>query len=278
MCAFERSEKGMDFFMKNIIVEYISKEIIISLIVVLIGLVVYAFSKKIINKLLEKNQSNNKITKKKKTYIKLFDSIIKYIILIAVLIIVLQVNGINVTSIIAGLGLVSVIAGFALQDALKDVIMGVNIIIDNYYSVGDVLKLDDTEGKVMEIGLKTTKLLDINNGNILVIANREINKALSLSTQFDIDIPLPYEEKLEDMEKIIAEIIVNISKLSNVKNVEYRGVNEFSDSAIMYKIRLYGTKVETNPQLKRDANGIIKLELDKNNISIPYTQIDVHQK
>ncbi len=264
--------------MKNIIVEYISKEIIISLIVVLIGLVVYAFSKKIINKLLEKNQSNNKITKKKKTYIKLFDSIIKYIILIAVLIIVLQVNGINVTSIIAGLGLVPVIAGLALQDALKDVIMGVNIIIDNYYSVGDVLKLDNVEGKVMEIGLKTTKLLDINNGNILVIANREINKALSLSTQFDIDIPLPYEEKIEDMEKIIAEIIVNISKLSNVKNVEYRGVNEFSDSAIMYKIRLYGTKVETNPQLKRDANRIIKLELDKNNINIPYTQIDVHQK
>ena len=264
--------------MKNIIVEFISKEIIISLIVVLIGLVVYAFSKKIINKLLEKNQSNNKITKKKKTYIKLFDSIIKYIILIAVLIIVLQVNGINVTSIIAGLGLVSVIAGLALQDALKDVIMGVNIIIDNYYSVGDVLKLDDTEGKVMEIGLKTTKLLDINNGNVLVIANREINKALSMSTQFDIDIPLPYEEKIEDVEKIIAEILVKISKLANVKNVEYRGVQEFADSAIMYKIRIYGIKVETNPQLKRDANRIIKLELDKNNINIPYTQIDIHQK
>lgn len=264
--------------MKNIIIEFISKEIIISLIVILIGLLVYAFSKRIINRILEKNQSNNKITKKKKTYIKLFDSIIKYIILIAVLIIVLQINGINVTSIIAGLGLVSVIAGLALQDALKDVIMGVNIIIDNYYSVGDVLKLDDAEGKVMEIGLKTTKLLDINNGNVLVIANREINKALSMSTQFDIDIPLPYEEKIEDMEKIIAEMLVSISKLPNVKNVEYRGVKEFADSAIMYKIRIYGTKVETNPQLKRDANRVIKFELDKNNISIPYTQIDVHQK
>ena len=264
--------------MKNIIIEFISKEIIISLIVILIGLLVYAFSKRIINKILEKTKSNNKITKKKKTYIKLFDSIIKYIILIAVLIIVLQINGINVTSIIAGLGLVSVIAGLALQDALKDVIMGVNIIIDNYYSVGDVLKLDDAEGKVMEIGLKTTKLLDINNGNVLVIANREINKALSMSTQFDIDIPLPYEEKIEDMEKIIAEMLVSISKLPNVKNVEYRGVKEFADSAIMYKIRIYGTKVETNPQLKRDANRVIKFELDKNNISIPYTQIDVHQK
>ena len=107
---------------------------------------------------------------------------------------------------------------------------------------------------------------------------REINKALSMSTQFDIDIPLPYEEKIEDMEKIIAEMLVSISKLPNVKNVEYRGVKEFADSAIMYKIRIYGTKVETNPQLKRDANRVIKFELDKNNISIPYTQIDVHQK
>ena len=51
--------------MKNIIIEFISKEIIISLIVILIGLLVYAFSKRIINRILEKNQSNNKSVERK---------------------------------------------------------------------------------------------------------------------------------------------------------------------------------------------------------------------
>ena len=151
-------------------------------------------------------------------------------------------------------------------------------IIDNYFSVGDVIKIGDVEGKVTEIGLKATKLKDINNANTLVIANREINKALNLSTQIDIDIPLPYEEKLVDIEEIIGKIINDIELLPNVKNIEYKGINKFDKSAIMYKIRIYGTKVENNPQLKRDANRVIKLELDKNNINIPYTQIDIHTK
>ena len=91
--------------------------------------------------------------------------------------------GFNVTSFIAGLGVVSVIVGLAVQDALKDIIMGFNIIVDNYYSVGDIIKIGDVEGKVVELGVKATKLKDINTDNILVIANRNISQALRISDQ-----------------------------------------------------------------------------------------------
>ena len=49
---------------------------------------------------------------------------------------VLQLLGFNVSSVIAGVGIVSAIVGLSLQDALKDIIMGFNIIIDSYFSVG----------------------------------------------------------------------------------------------------------------------------------------------
>lgn len=198
-------------------------------------------------------------------------------LLIIVSVIILQINGVNVSSIIASLGVITVIVGFALQDALKDIIMGINIVIDDYFSVGDVLKIGDVEGKVIEIGLKSTRMKDINNENIFVISNRNISEALNLSEQLDIDIPLPYEEKVTKMEEIIDKMVEQIGQIENVTKVEYKGLNQFADSAIYYKIRIF-CKPELKPQIKRDANRIIKLELDENNISIPYKQIDIHNK
>ncbi len=254
--------------------DIISTELIVSLIIVILGFLIYFLLKCLINKILDKRKY---VSKKKKTYLKLFKSIFKYVILIVVVVLVLQVNGINVTSIIAGLGIASVIAGFALQDAIKDIIMGFNIIVDEYYSVGDVVRIGEIEGKVLELGLKSTKMIDINTNNTFVIANREISKSLVLSTQFDIDIPIPYKEKISRVESIIEEIISQVKDLKNITNIEYRGLNKFGESAIYYKIRMYA-KAEYQPQLKRDINRIIKLELDKNNIDIPYLQVDIHNK
>lgn len=252
----------------------ISKELIISVIIIILGILIYFIIKSIINRILDKRKY---VSKKKKTYLKLFNSIFKYLIMAIVVITVLQVNGINVSSIIAGLGIVSLIAGFALQDALKDIIMGFNIIVDEYYSIGDVIKIDNIEGKVLEVGLKSTKMKDINTNNIFIIANRNISKSHIISTQFDIDIPVPYNEKITRIENIIDDIIKQIKVMNNITDVEYRGLNKFGDSAIYYKIRMYA-KAEYQPQLKRDINRIVKLELDRNNIDIPFMQIDIHNK
>lgn len=252
----------------------ISKELIISVIIIILGILIYFIIKSIINRILDKRKY---VSKKKKTYLKLFNSIFKYLIMAIVVITVLQVNGINVSSIIAGLGIVSLIAGFALQDALKDIIMGFNIIVDEYYSIGDVIKIDNIEGKVLEVGLKSTKMKDINTNNIFIIANRNISKSHIISTQFDIDIPVPYNEKITRIENIIDDIIKQIKVMKNIIDVEYRGLNKFGDSAIYYKIRMYA-KAEYQPQLKRDINRIVKLELDRNNIDIPFMQIDIHNK
>lgn len=252
-----------------------SKEIIISVAIVISAIVIYFILKKFIKKIIEKQEKNKNMSRKRKTYAKLFSSILKYLMIILVILSVLQVNGVNVTSLIAGLGVASAIVGLALQDALKDVVMGVNIIVDDYFSVGDVLKINDVEGKVIEVGLKTTKMKDVNTNDVFVIANRNIGEALRLSNQLDIDVPLPYEENIKEMETILHSAMMKIDKLEHVTNVEYRGVKEFGDSAIFYKLRLY-CKPDYKAQTKRDANRIIKLELDENDITIPYMQIDVH--
>lgn len=255
-----------------------NRNLYVSAIVVVLGIAFYILIRKLTNRVLDKR--GHQMNRKKKTYAKLFNNIFKYIMLIIVIVTVLQINGVNVTSIVAGLGLVSVIAGLALQDALKDIIMGFNLIVDDYFAVGDVVRITGVdgqtiEGKVMEIGLKATKIKDTLAGNILVIANRNISQALTVSTMVDIDIPLPYEEKKEKIEKIIVEMLPQIAMIENVSNVEYKGIHKFDNSAIIYKIR-FQCKPELRFQATRDANGIIKSTLDKNKVEIPYTQISVH--
>lgn len=265
--------------MENIEKFIANDKLINSILTILIGVGIYLIIEIIVNKLVEKIKKKNKSNKTKKalTYAKLFKSISKYLILIFCVIVILDINGFNVSSLLAGLGIASVVVGLAIQDALKDIIMGFNILVDHYYEVGDIVKIDSVEGKVIELGLKTTKLKDINTQEIYVVANRNISKALIDSKQFDLDIPCPYDKKINEIEDILNLIIEKVKKIKGIESVEYKGIQEFADSSIKYKLRMHANP-EVIPQLKRDIRVIIKKEFDKHNIEIPFMQVDVHSK
>ena len=118
---------------------------------------------------------------------------------------------------------------------------------------------------------------DIANGNIYTVANRNISSALVLSNELYLDVPLSYELDLKTAEKVLNKIADKIGKLESVDECKYLGLNEFNDSSISYKIKIL-TKPNIKFQTKRAANRIIKEELDANNISIPYPQLDIHTK
>lgn len=259
---------------ENLINEVWQAQLIKSLIVIIVSLVLY---KSITAIFKEKDSSKLFGSKKGKTYMKMVKSIIRYIFIIVTVLIVLQINGINVGSMLAGVGILGVIIGFAVQDALKDIIKGFDIISDSYYQVGDIIKYGDIEGKVLVIGLKTTKVEDIRNKNIISIANRNIDKVEIVSNMVNVIVPMPYEVKLEDAEKAIQDILKLINENKDVEKSEYRSVDELADSSINYHIKVYCNPA-IKPQIKRDALRCVLVGLDKNNIQVPYNQIDVHNK
>ena len=222
-------------------------------------------------------KGKNKIDNRKRTYIKFFTNILKYAFIIVTLLLILQTNGINVSSMLAGVGIASAIVGLALQDIIKDIIMGADIVTDNYFSVGDVIKYKDTEGKVIGFGLRTTKLQDIKNGNIISITNRNITEAEILSNKLYMDIPVPYELTVAKMEEVSNTIAENIKSNDMIEDCRFLGLSDFMDSYIVCKLEII-----YNPEFKysvrRIANKAIKEELDRNEISVPYTQIDIHNK
>ena len=68
--------------------------------------------------------------------------------------ILLNLYGVNTTSLIAGLGIAGAVLGLALQDALKDIFNGLSIIFDNYFVVGDLVDYNGFVGTVTDFGLK----------------------------------------------------------------------------------------------------------------------------
>ena len=261
--------------MEKILSTINNNKLYISAIIAVIGIIIYQIIKRTINKILERDKKRNKLDKKGRTVVKLFTNIIKYVIIAIVAVLILQIYGVNVNSLVAGLGLVSVVVGLAIQDPLKDIITGVNIITDDYFSLGDVIKIDDIEGKVVQLGVRTTKIKDVANGNILVIANRNINKALKVSEELYIDIPLSYEEETDKIAKILNKVCITIQKQEDVFEAKYLGIGSFGDSAINYKLKI-NCRPETKPTVRRRVYNIVKSELDRNEISIPYPQLTIH--
>ena len=253
------------------------EKIIGSLVIVLIAIIVY----KIATYILEKSENNDKLnlftSNKSKTYIKLMKSIIRYVIMILTGLVILQINGINVSSVLAGVGIFGVVFGFAIQDWLKDIIRGSSIISDDYFKVGDIVKYNGIEGKVLVIGLKTTKIKDLSTSNVISIANRKIEEVEVVSNVIYVRIPMSYKIKIEKAEKAIDEILNLVNTNDNVSKSRYMGVAEMADSSVQYLI-----EVTCNPQYKlqvrRDTIRSIMVVLNNNNIEVPYTQIDIHNK
>lgn len=252
-------------------------KIVNSIIVIIISIIIYNLVSHLINKSEKSDKFNLFSSKKSQTYIKLTRNLIRYAFTGITILILLQINGIDVSSLLAGVGILGVVLGLAIQDWLKDIIRGTSILSDNYFSVGDVVKYKDIEGKVTVIGLKTTKIQDLKTSNIISIANRNIEQIEVVSNNIYVSIPMPYEIPVKRAEEVISEIIVDVKRNDYVEDCIYKSVNELADSSINYYIL-----VHANPQYKlqvrRDTLRSILTVMEKNGIAVPYKQIDIHQK
>lgn len=84
--------------------------------------------------------------------------------------------GVNITALVAGLGVGGVAVALATQTLLGDLFGSLSIAFDKPFAVGDALKLDDVEGTVEYIGLRSTRLRSI-TGEQVILANADILKA-----------------------------------------------------------------------------------------------------
>lgn len=204
-------------------------------------------------------------------------SIVLAAVVIIIILIVLQLLGINVSSMLAGVGIASIVIGFALQDALKDIFRGLEIVSDSYYDIGDLIKYGDNVGQVLSINLRTTKIQDINTMNIVSIANRNINQVEVVSGYIYLTVPLPYEIKPTAADLLMEEITKDIEELPNVILVEYQGLNNITDSTLQYQIAITCDPMN-KLSVRRAALGATTRALASHKLRLPYQHLIVRDK
>jgi small conductance mechanosensitive channel len=242
------------------------------------GIFIYSIIIKMISSISKIDIKKSKgLDKRKNTIIALIKSIIKYLIALIVIIMVLGVYGVNTTSLIASLGIATAIIGLAFQDTIKDFLAGVFLIFDNAYAVGDTVKINGFMGEVIALGLKTTKIRSY-TGEVMILSNSSFTEVINYNlnnTKVLIKVPVSYDMNMEKLEKVLNNIKTIIEEEKDVYSMDLLGIDEFGDSSINYAIMLECVPL-THHAIRRKLLGIIKREFDKNNIVIPYNQIDVH--
>lgn len=254
-----------------------SKEVYGTIIIIFITFILYRIVYAIIDR--TNIRGKDELEKKRRTtIIMLFKNIAKYVLIILMVIALLSLYGFNITSLLAGIGVAGAVVGFALQDALKDIINGIAIIFDNYFVVGDIVEFEGFMGTIVEFGLKSTKIKKL-SGETLIISNRDINRITNISKEratVIIEVPTAYEEKYENVEKVLLEVLELLKNNYNeVSETEYFGIEKFSESCILYSVAITCRR-GTQWRIKRIALKEIKLAYEKNHIKIPYNQLEVH--
>lgn len=259
----------------KIIAGVLENPLVASALIIVISYIIY---KGLSNILLGKNRKIKfSIGSRGQTYLRLAQSAFRYIFVIVTTLMVLQVNHVNVSSVLAGVGIIGGVLGIASQDALKDIIRGLTLISDDYFSVGDVINYNGTEGRVIVIGLKTTKIQDINTENILSIANREIDEAQVVAPCIYVNIPLPYDLTTKKAAELSNEISAEAVKSDLITDCVAQGVNHLNDSSVDYQFRAScdpAQKLAATRALKQVAYAV----LEKHHIPFPYPQLDIHKK
>ena len=148
----------------NSILDYtftFSKEISISfkaLLFVAFALFVTAFVLKILRRFITRNMPAFDKVK----FVSVF-SYIRWVVFLAIFLITLDASGVNVTAVFTASAVLLIGVGLALQTLFQDILSGIFILVDQSVHVGDIIELEGKVGRVLDIRLRTTRAVTIDN-------------------------------------------------------------------------------------------------------------------
>ncbi len=185
---------------------------------------------------------------------------------------------VNLGPLIAGAGIAGIALGFGAQSIVGDFLSGFFMLVEDQFSVGDVVDVGEASGAVEAITLRTTRIRDV-NGTLWYVPNGEIHRVANKSQQWAravLDIEVAYDTDIATASRVIKEVAVsvwrdNLPDATIIEEPEIWGVERFGESAIA--IRLVA-KVEPGEQWK--TSRVIRQRLveafAREGIEIPFPQ------
>lgn len=159
---------------------------------------------------------NDAIPNRAVTLLALVINIFHYVVLFFYLYALLSIIGVPVGTLVAGAGIISIAVGLGAQGLVSDIVNGLFILLDGQLDVGDQVTIQSINGKVTEIGLRSTQVLS-DDGTTNFIPNRSITAIANHSRNDQIvSIFLAFENlsDLKSAEQLITKATVELATKS----------------------------------------------------------------
>ncbi len=193
----------------------------------------------------------------------------------------LAIMGIPMTSIVAVIGSCGLAIGLALQGSLANIAGGFVLVIAKPFTIGDFIISGDISGTVEEIGVFHTKIVTIDNKRIVVpnstISNATlVNATAKQDRRVDLTFTAAYDNDINKVEQVLLEVC-RAHPLIYDDPAPFARLSAHKDSALEYTVRAW-CKVDDYWTVYFDLFRDVKNAFDKNGITIPFPQVDVHTK
>ena len=189
---------------------------------------------------------------------------------------VLSNLGVDISSLIAGLGIGGIAVALALQNILSDLFSSFAIYFDKPFVIGDFIVVDKIMGTVEKIGIKTTRIRAL-QGEEIVVPNKELvsdriqNFKKMQQRRIIFHFGVVYNTKTEKL-KQIPKVIENIIKSIELTNFDRAHFYKFDDSALSFEVAYYVQSPDYNKfmDIQQEINYKIKEQFEERNISMAY--------
>ena len=251
-----------------------------SIIIIVVASIISKGLVNVIDKLFQNYLEKNPSTK---TIVGAVKKLVSVIIYLIAAIIILDQYGVNINTLIAGLGIGGVAAALAVQNILADVFSAITLYIDRPFNVGDYISFGENKGTISKIGLKSTTLKTL-LGTEIIVSNKDLtsgqieNFGRMKDRTITFDLGVAYDTPVEKLD-LVSDIIKNAVTHNNAELIHCY-LTELRDFTLNFTIRYkLDTKdyVEYLTQNEKILKSILKA-FNEHKIDIPFPTQNINHK
>ncbi len=210
----------------------------------------------------------------------LLQKISKLLLAALAFVIVLAKFKIDISGFIVSLGVGSLAIALAAQETLSNMISGFIIMTDRPFRIGDRIKVNpDLVGDVVEIGIRSTKIIDFDN-NILIVPNNDIVKSRIVNltyptalTRVVVDVVVSFESDHEKVKNVLMNVAEENPLVSKTPPPDTL-LTKLGDYGLSFRLITFTSNYLDNVKLGSELRTAILTEFNNEKIKIPFPQMD----
>ena len=215
---------------------------------------------------------------KGETLLRLVRSFINYAMIIGAICVSLSFLGVDTQTLLASIGLLSLAVSLGAKDIVADILVGLSIVFEKTYSVGDIIQIGDFKGKVIEIGVRSTKVIN-GTKDVKIFNNHEIGSVINYSKQNTVcvvRISVPVTVSIESIKALFEQELPRVREINPhiVSGPKFDGIVDFQNDSMIISVSAEGPEEHIH-RIRMDLNQILQsmaerelLEYSQSNITI----------